>query len=114
MSVSRQVDLEEAIQARIGRGPRTCPSCGADDAGVVDSRRIGAAVRRRIKCQCGHSWRTRETIETDREVHTHAANISSDVIRLVQAMEKMVSAVRRLETEVYEKLPEPERNGGAE
>ncbi len=43
-----------------------CPSCGADDTRVIDSRTVedGAAIRRRRRCEaCGRRFSTVERVE---------------------------------------------------
>lgn len=47
-------------------GVMLCPSCGADDTRVIDSRPadIGASIRRRRHCEpCGHRFTTYERSE---------------------------------------------------
>lgn len=39
----------------------TCPACGSDKSGVIDTRRRSLALKRRRKCiDCGERWTTYE------------------------------------------------------
>jgi transcriptional regulator NrdR family protein len=77
---------------------------------VIDTRHQNYGIRRRIKCDgCGHKWTTREILDEDASVRPVANILDNNLGRLANAAEQLIRSVKRLEAEVYEKIPEPRR-----
>lgn len=75
-----------------------CPSCGADDSTVKDSRpREDGCIRRRRKCQaCGAGWTTLEVMADDVRL-----NIDGSVMEALEeaknALKETIRSVERAE-----------------
>ena len=60
----------------------SCPSCAADEVGVIDSRATASGnIRRRRKCaNCGHRWSTIEVSFAAMQKLTAAAKVSAELL----------------------------------
>ena len=89
-----------------------CPKCGLKTSRIMETRQDGEGLRRRRKCpSCGSTWTTLEVA-----VEQDVINARDDIKRLLRetadvrvAVEDLLRQARRLEAEVYEKVPEPLR-----
>jgi len=71
-------------------------------------------IRRRRKCQaCGATWTTSEVVESApvATVRDVMARLLIEVREVRTAVDALLRQARRLEAEVYEKLPEPTEKG---
>lgn len=89
-----------------------CPKCGLQTSKILESRKEPGVIRRRRQCPaCSSTWTTLEAV-----VGQDAINTLDDIQRLIRetadvrvAVEDLLRQAKRLEAEVYEKVPEPSR-----